>query len=55
MCYRAYKANSGEKVSASEIKKKCKSSRLGCKGCGEQVCKKCWESYDHNQYKLSLL
>ena len=55
LCYRTHKTNSSEKNSASVIKKKCQSFRLGCKGCKEQVCIKCWKSYEHNQYKFSNL
>ena len=54
-CYRTHRANSSVKVSAGELRKKCKSSRLGCKGCGEHVCTKCWMSYDHKQYQCSNL
>ena len=46
-CYRARKNNDSMKESSKVSKAKCNTSRLGYKGCGEQVCGKYWESYDH--------
>ena len=42
-CYRARRKNDTMKESSKVSKTKCNTSRLGCKGCGEQVCGKCWE------------
>ena len=46
-CYKAWRDDTRLKESAVERKRKCSSTRLGYYGCGEQVCDKCWESYNH--------
>ena len=46
-CYRTQRDDKSLKESVAERNGNYSSTRLGCKGCSEQVCNKCWESYDH--------
>ena len=50
VCYKKMKA-ANPSMKASELKRVCKSSRLGCPGCnggkGVFICKECWVGYEH--------
>ena len=48
VCYWKRRSRHRNNESAKESKKHCNTSRLGCLVCKEQVCKDCWNSYDHN-------
>ena len=54
-CYRARKDDDSLIENTIKRKKSCATSRLGYKGYGEQVCEKCWESYDHKNWQCSNL
>ena len=47
-CRPCYRNHSNTSETHSERRKACSSTRLGCKGCDEFVCAKCWKSYEHN-------
>ena len=49
-CYRARKNDDNINETTIVRKQNCRYTRLGCKGCGEQVCEKCWESYDDKNW-----
>ena len=46
-CYTARQIDKTLQETYGVRRMKCSSTRLGCKGCDEHVCKQCWKTYKH--------